>query len=122
MVMLDIAFANSTSTGVQIGKRVFLGSDFSQVVDPDMLNFGDNTTVVNIFQAHSFEDRVLKIAPVYIEDESSVGEATVMLYGASVGHGSLVGEQSVIMKNESLSSARYFAGAPTLLKKRTIDK
>ena len=101
------------SFGVSIGKRVFLGSGFAQVVDPDMLNFGDNSTVMTLFQAHSFEDRVLKIAPVFIEQGSSVGEGTVMLYGARIGTGSIVGEQSVVMKNERLSAATIFAGAPT---------
>lgn len=99
--------------GVGIGKRVFLGGGFGQVVDPDMLNFEDGATVVNLFQAHSFEDRVLKIAPVRIEKDSSVGEGTVMLYGARIGAASLVGEQSVVMKNESLSPFTRFAGAPT---------
>ena len=99
--------------GVRIGKRVFLGSGFSQVVDPDMLNFEDETTVVNLFQAHSFEDRVLKIAPVTIEKQSSVGEGTVMLYGARIGEASVVNEQSVVMKNELLSPKTRFAGAPT---------
>ena len=99
------------SFGVSIGKRVFLvalpGSGL------DMLNFGDNSTVMTLFQAHSFEDRVLKIAPVFIEQGSSVGEGTVMLYGARIGTGSIVGEQSVVMKNERLSAATIFAGAPT---------
>ena len=99
--------------GVRIGPRVFLGAGFSQVVDPDMLHFEEGSTVVNLFQAHSFEDRVLKIAPVRIEQGSSVGEGTVMLYGARVGQGSIVNEQSVVMKNESLSPTTRFAGAPT---------
>ena len=49
--------------GVRIGRRVFLGAGFGQVVDPDMLNFEDGATVINHFQAHSFEDRVLKTDP-----------------------------------------------------------
>ena len=106
--------------GVSIGKRVFLGAGFAQVVDPDMLNFKDNATVVNLFQAHSFEDRVLKIAPVVIDMASSVGEGTVMLYGAHVEKGSVVGEQSVVMKNERLSPATAFAGAPTRPMNRVV--
>jgi non-ribosomal peptide synthetase-like protein len=35
--------------GVSIGKRVFLGAGFAQVVDPDMLNFKDEVIVVNLF-------------------------------------------------------------------------
>lgn len=44
--------------GVRIGKRVVLGHGFTQVVDPDMLSFGDDATVACNFQAHSFEDRI----------------------------------------------------------------
>jgi non-ribosomal peptide synthetase-like protein len=106
--------------GVSIGKRVFLGAGFAQVVDPDMLNFEDESTVVNLFQAHSFEDRVLKIAPVVIEASSSVGEGTVMLYGAKIGQGSIIGEQSVVMKNERLSPVTSFAGAPTRPMNRVV--
>jgi non-ribosomal peptide synthetase-like protein len=66
--------------GVGVGKRVFLGPGFAQVVDPDMLNFEDHATVANLFQAHSFEDRVLKKAPVYIREHATVRSGTVMLY------------------------------------------
>ena len=47
--------------GARIGKRVLLGHSFAQVVDPDMLEFEDHATVEGQFQAHTFEDRVLKI-------------------------------------------------------------
>jgi len=36
-----------------------------------------------------------------------------MLYGADVGDRALVGEHSVIMKNEYLRPERYYSGAPT---------
>jgi len=49
-------------TGMKIGKRVLLGDGFAQVVDPDMLRFGDDATVNAMFQAHTFEDRVLRSA------------------------------------------------------------
>ena len=51
--------------GVRVGRNVLLGRGFSQVVDPDMLNFEDGATVTGLFQAHSFEDRVLKTAPAF---------------------------------------------------------
>ncbi len=99
--------------GVRIGRRVFLGSGFAQVVDPDMLNFEDDATVVNLFQAHSFEDRVLKKAPVYIRERATVRQGTVMLYGADIGVNAIVAEQSVIMKNEHLKAGYHYQGAPT---------
>ena len=99
--------------GVNIGARVFLGPSFSQVTDPDLLHFEDDTTVVCNFQAHSFEDRVLKKAPLYIRRGASVGSGVVMMYGAEVGEGSVVGEHSVVMKQEVLLPRKYYVGCPT---------
>lgn len=99
--------------GLKIGKRVFLGSGFAQVVDPDMLRFEDEVTVMNLFQAHSFEDRVLKLAPVNLRRGSSVGSFTVVLYGAEIGENVLIKEHSVVMKREHLTGGLVYKGAPT---------
>ena len=100
--------------GVKVGKRVVLSGDFAQVVDPDMLAFGDAATIDRpLFQAHSFEDRVLKIAPVSIGDHATVERATVLFYGAQLGRACHVKPHSVVMKNERLSPGHSFEGAPT---------
>ena len=99
--------------GVQIGPRVFIGAGGAQVVDPDMLNFEANTTVANLFQAHSFEDRVLKTAPVYLRARSSARSGSVILYGADIGEDSVITEHSVVMKNEHLISGWRYSGAPS---------
>ena len=99
--------------GVHIGSHVFLGPSFSQVTDPDLLHFEDNSTVMCNFQAHSFEDRVLKKAPLFIRRNASVGSGGIMMYGADVGEGSIVGEHSVVMKQEVLLPRKYHVGCPT---------
>ncbi len=99
--------------GVRVGRLVFLGGGFSQVVDPDMLHFEDGATVAAMFQAHSFEDRVLKLAPVYIRRDATVRPAAVLMYGADIGAGAAVAEHSVVMKHERLLPDRYHVGAPT---------
>ena len=98
--------------GVRIGKRVVLGSGFTQVVDPDMLSIGDNATVDCNFQAHSFEDRILKIDHVHIGSGASLGHHAVLFYGANIGDGALVTPHSVIMKNERLDPNATYAGCP----------
>ncbi len=99
--------------GAEIGRGVVLGPGFSQVVDPDMLHFGDYSTVSCQFQAHTFEDRVLKIDHVWIRSHATVAAAGVMLYGAEIGAGSRVAPHSVIMKHERLLPGRSYAGCPT---------
>lgn len=99
--------------GCRIGRRALLGSGFSHVVDPDMLHFGDDVSVQALFQAHTFEDRVLKIDHVHIRDGATVGANTVLLYGADVGERTIVAPHSVVMKREVLLSDSVYEGVPT---------
>jgi len=99
--------------GVKIGRRVVLGGGFSHVVDPDMLEFEDGATVSCQFQAHTFEDRVLKIDRVRIRRRATVGSGAVLLYGADIGAGAHVAAHSVVMKRESLLAGHSYAGCPT---------
>jgi non-ribosomal peptide synthetase-like protein len=98
--------------GMRIGRRVLLGPGFSQVVDPDMIEIGDGATVHAMFQAHTFEDRVLKIGPVRIGAGASVGPGTVPLYGVTIGEGTVVAPHSVVMKGETLAARTTYEGAP----------
>ena len=98
--------------GMKLGKRVVLGPGFSQVVDPDMLIIEDGATVSAMFQAHTFEDRVLKIDYVRVRRGATVGAASVPLYGADIGAGAYVAPHSVVMKGEHLLPGVRYAGAP----------
>lgn len=99
--------------GCRIGRRALLGGGFSHVVDPDMLRFGDDVTVDALFQAHTFEDRVLKVDHVHLRDGCTIGANTVLLYGADVGAGAVVAPHSVVMKREVLPGGARYEGAPT---------
>jgi non-ribosomal peptide synthetase-like protein len=99
--------------GMNIGKGVVLGEGFSQVVDPDMLSIGNGATVSAMFQAHTFEDRVLKIGHIQVGAYSTLGTGTVPLYGANIGMHTFVLPNSVIMKREHLQPWLRYEGAPT---------
>jgi hypothetical protein len=99
--------------GTKIGKRVILGDGFAQVVDPDMLDIGDGATVNAMFQAHTFEDRVLKIGSVKVHAYCTPANATVPLYGADIGTCTYVAPHSVVMKHEHLLPHTRYEGAPT---------
>jgi non-ribosomal peptide synthetase-like protein len=101
--------------GVRIGRGVVLGGGYAHVVDPDMLTFEDGSTVCGQFQAHTFEDRVLKIDRVRIGRGATVGTSAVLLYGADVGDGASVGPHSVVMKHERLTPGQTYVGHPTRL-------
>ncbi|MBS0254537.1 MAG: amino acid adenylation protein, partial [Proteobacteria bacterium] len=99
--------------GLKLGKRVVLGPEFAQVVDPDMIEIGDYATAAPMFQAHTFEDRVLKVDYVKIGAGATVRHGTVPLYGAVVGEHTHVGPHSVIMKQEHLLPYKAYQGVPT---------
>ncbi len=99
--------------GCRIGRGVVFGSSFLQVVDPDMLEIGDGATVSCHLQSHSFEDRVLKLAPVRIGAGADVGRGAVLLYGADIGERAEVAPNSVVMKREMLLPDRRYVGCPT---------
>ena len=98
--------------GARVGRRVVLGDGFAQVVDPDMLRLEDEATVNGLFQAHTFEDRVLKIDRVTIRRRATVGDSAVLLYGADIGAEARVAPHSVVMKQERLLPGRWYAGCP----------
>jgi non-ribosomal peptide synthetase-like protein len=99
--------------GMRIGRRVVLGGGFAQVVDPDMIQIDDDATVHALFQAHTFEDRMLKIDRVRIRARSNVGCGAVLFYGVDVGEDASVAPQSVIMKRERLRRGGYYEGCPS---------
>jgi non-ribosomal peptide synthetase-like protein len=99
--------------GARIGRRVVLSGGFGQVVDPDMLCFEDDATVVCQFQAHTFEDRVLKIDRLRIGRGATVGSQTVVFYGVDVGDRAYVAPHGVIVKRDRLPGAGRYVGNPT---------
>lgn len=99
--------------GLTIGRRAVLGPMFAQVVDPDMIEIGDGATVNAMFQAHTFEDRVLKVDRVRIGAGATLARGTVPLYGAVIGVRTHVGAGSVIMKREHLLPGVRYQGVPS---------
>jgi non-ribosomal peptide synthetase-like protein len=99
--------------GMRIGRRVVLGPGFAQVVDPDMIAIEDGATVHALFQAHTFEDRILKIDRIRIRRRATVGCGAVLFYGVDVGEGASVAAQSVIMKHERLRPHQRYEGCPS---------
>jgi non-ribosomal peptide synthetase-like protein len=99
--------------GMRIGRRVLLSDGFAQVVDPDMIDIGEGATVSAMFQAHTFEDRVLKIGPIRVGAHATLADGTVPLYGADIGPHAHVAAHSVVMKHEHLLAGLCYEGVPT---------
>ncbi len=107
--------------GCKIGSWAFLETtlfsefDLVEIGDRAALNLG--ATV----QTHLFEDRVMKSDHLKIGDGCSIGNMSVMLYGAEMQPGACIGPLSLIMKGESLPSGSRWYGIPTQLMKAGSD-
>ena len=101
------------AAGARIGRGVVLDGRFAEdLPDPDMITVEDGATVAGMFQAHTFEDRVLKNGPVVIRAGATVSHNAVLLYGADVGANTHVSPHSVVMKHERLLPGLDYEGFP----------
>ena len=98
--------------GARIGRRVYLETtDFSEF---DLVHIGDEA-MLNAdctMQTHLFEDRVMKMSTVRIEQSASVGASSLILYDTRMEPGTKVGDLSLLMKGEVLPAGTRWEGVP----------
>jgi non-ribosomal peptide synthetase-like protein len=96
--------------GTRIGRQACIFGN--SVLESDLTTIGDHVTMQGMLQTHLFEDRVMKLGTVHIEDHASIGSGAVVLYDARVGAGASLGDLSLVMKNEALLPGRRYRGLP----------
>jgi non-ribosomal peptide synthetase-like protein len=98
--------------GTKIGQGCFL--DTTDMTEFDLVHIGDyavlNTKVG--LQTHLFEDRVMKVAEVYVEDEVSIGCASIMLPNTRLGRAAKLGPLSLVIKGEGIPVETSWQGIP----------
>jgi non-ribosomal peptide synthetase-like protein len=98
--------------GVKIGRGCFLNS--TDITEFDLVHIGDYA-VVNTqagLQTHLFEDRVMKIAEVFVEDEATLGCASIMLPNTRLGRSAKLGPLSLVIKGEGIPAETSWQGIP----------
>nr|BFE99141.1 non-ribosomal peptide synthetase [Streptoalloteichus tenebrarius] len=98
--------------GVRVGRRVWLNG--GSVTEFDLVSVGDDAMVGEFsdLQTHLFEDRVMKMSWVRVEEGATVGTAAVVLYDSVVGRGTYLDAFSLAMKGESLPAGTRWRGIP----------
>src|SRR5262249_1648064 len=88
--------------GVKIGKGCFLNS--TDITEFDLVHIGDYAVVDTQagLQTHLFEDRVMKVAEVCVEDEGTLGCASIMLPNTRLGRSAKLGPLSLVIKGEGI--------------------
>jgi non-ribosomal peptide synthetase-like protein len=98
--------------GVKIGRGCFL--DTTDITEFDLVRIGDYA-VVNAdvgLQTHLFEDRVMKTAEVFVEDDTNIGCVSIMLPNTRLGRGAKLGPLSLVIKGEGLPAETSWQGIP----------
>ncbi|MGB7449864.1 MAG: Pls/PosA family non-ribosomal peptide synthetase [Ornithinimicrobium sp.] len=98
--------------GVHVGRRTLV--DTTYVTEFDLVHLGDDVAVGTnaSLQTHLFEDRVMKMSTVTVENGASVGTRAVVLYDAVVEERANLAPLSLAMKGETLPQETDWTGIP----------
>jgi non-ribosomal peptide synthetase-like protein len=98
--------------GMRIGKGVYI--DTTDFTEFDLISIGDNVILDRncTLQTHLFEDRVMKMERVRLENNCQIGTAAVVLYDSLLAANVCLHPMSLIMKGERLPAATSWEGIP----------
>ena len=98
--------------GVKVGKRCMIETTY--VTEFDLVEIGDDCHIgaMTSLQTHLFEDRVMKMSYVRIEDGCSVGVRSVILYDSYLEKNVVLDSLSLVMKGETLLEDSRYRGIP----------
>lgn len=104
--------------GAKVGRRAMINTlDLS---DWDLLQIGDDAILGagSVVIAHVAEQGRLRLAPVVIGAGATVGRDAIVLPGAKLGEGAVLGAQSLLAKGKAIPNAEVWVGAPAELARR----
>lgn len=101
--------ARNSCANITIGQSTFINNNFVIIADNTTITIGDNCLIgPNCFISDSdfhglkVEDRQngnYTCSPVNIEDNVFIGENCRILKGVTIGHGSIIGNSSLVLKD-----------------------
>ena len=98
--------------GVRIGRRVF--DDGCAIVERTLVSVGDDCTLGtgSIVQSHSLEDGTFKSDHITIGTGCTIGTGAFLLYGTTMGDGSVLDTDSFLLKGEHVPPRALWRGNP----------
>jgi non-ribosomal peptide synthetase-like protein len=116
LVLDGTPFKNLTwrMQGVRLGKRVF--DDGCAIVEKTLVTIGDRCTlnVRSIVQPHSQESGAFKSDRIAIGAGCTLGIASLVHYGATMGDGAALAADSFLMKGEEMPAGARWGGNPAV--------
>ncbi len=100
--------------GSKVGRDVWCETltitEFEQVT----LRDGCALNRQSVVETHLFHDRLMRIGPVVVGEQATLGPASAMLPDSVLGDGCTVGGRSVVMRGERLPEGTRWHGAPVI--------
>ncbi|WP_182347107.1 Pls/PosA family non-ribosomal peptide synthetase [Tomitella gaofuii] len=98
--------------GTTVGRGAFI--DTTYLTEFDLVKIGDGAAVGHgvSLQTHLFEDRVMKMSHVRVDDRATVGTRAIVLYDSVLGTDAELGSLSLLMKGEQLPARSRWEGIP----------
>lgn len=97
--------------GVKIGKRTFM--DTTDITEFDLVEIEEEACInQSTLQTHLFEDRVMKMSHIKIRKRCNIGIGSFVLYDTEMEEHASIGNQSLLMKGETLLPDTEWEGIP----------
>lgn len=98
--------------GAKLGRGVLINSKF--VHDVSLLEIGDHTVVGGdaVISCHVAEGDRLLLRPVKIGRNCMIGQRAILMPGAEIGDGAVVGAQALVLKDVRIPSGETWVGIP----------
>ena len=98
--------------GVRIGPGAWVESYWFPETDLCTVGAGATVGPGTVVQTHLFQDRVMSLGTVHIEDGATLGAHSVALPGARLGAGATVGPGSLVMRGDHVPAHTTWQGNP----------
>lgn len=98
--------------GTRIGPHVWCETWW--LPEFDLVSIGDHSTINRgtVVQTHLFHDRVMSMVPTRVEAGGTLGVNSFMLPGSVIGTRTVVGNGSLVLRDEELPADSYWQGNP----------
>ena len=108
--------------GARFGKGCYM--DMTDITEFDCVKVGNYVSLnsLSALQTHLYEDRVMKVGRVHVEDGVTVGAGSTVLYDTRVGPFARLGPLTVVMKGEEIPGHTEWVGAPAVPQVHVDDK
>ena len=100
--------------GTKFGQGCYM--DMTDITEFDCVSVGNfvSLNALSALQTHLYEDRVMKVGRVHVDDGVTVGAGSTVLYDTRIGKFARLGPLTVVMKGEEIPPHSEWVGAPAV--------